>query len=118
LGQALELFEQTRGRANKACALNSYAAEISATGDLAQALTLHHEALDVARQAHQPEYEAGALEGIGGCQARLGDIETGALHLKQALEIFDRLSMTPDADRVQNRLNDLAGATRSETATS
>jgi hypothetical protein len=63
--------------------------------------------LDLARGTHQPEHEAGALEGIGACHARLGETETGATHLKQALEIFRHFSMTPAADRVQGYLDDL-----------
>jgi tetratricopeptide (TPR) repeat protein len=110
LRQALELIEQTGARGNTAWALNSYAAEIAATGNTAHALALHRDALDAARETHQPDDEAGALEGIGACHTRLGDPETGATHLKQALQIFQHLSMTPDAHRVQARLDHLAAA--------
>src|ERR1035438_9077089 len=35
---------------------------------------------------------------------RRGETEPGAVYLKQALEIFQRMAMQPDADRVQIRL--------------
>jgi hypothetical protein len=58
--------------------------------DTANALALHHDALTAALETHQPEDEAGVLQGIGACHAHLGDPETSATHLKQALEIFQR----------------------------
>jgi DNA-binding SARP family transcriptional activator/tetratricopeptide (TPR) repeat protein len=111
LHEALELFRQTGAEVNMAWALNCYAAEIAATGDTAQALVLHHQALTAARETAQPEDEAASFEGLGVCHAHLGDTETGATHLKQALEIFRHLSMTPDADRVQTSLDNLTAGT-------
>jgi hypothetical protein len=35
--------------------------------------------------------------------------QVGAAHLRQALEIFQRMAMQPDADRVQARLGQLTG---------
>jgi hypothetical protein len=98
------MFEQAGVHARTARPLNSYAAEIAATGDPTQALALHHQALDLARQAHQPEHEAGALEGIGVCHTHLGGTEAGATHLNKALEIYQRMSMTPDTHRAPTRL--------------
>ena len=65
---------------------------------------LHHQALRLARQIQQPETEARALEGIGECHLHGADAQAGMAHLKQALDIFQRLGMTPDADRVRTRL--------------
>ncbi|HEX5120255.1 MAG TPA: tetratricopeptide repeat protein [Pseudonocardiaceae bacterium] len=108
LRTGLDLFRRTGAHGNEVWALNHYATVLAATGNRPQALTIHHDALDQARRTHQPEHEATALEGIGECHLRTGDTETGRTHLKQALEIFQRLAMAPDADRVQSRLAQLA----------
>ena len=51
-----------------------------------------------------PANEALALEGIGECHLHGADAQAGMAYLKQALDIFQRLAMTPDADRVRTRL--------------
>jgi tetratricopeptide (TPR) repeat protein len=104
LEAAIDLYRRIGSRGGEAWALNHYAAVITATGDHARAGDLHQRALDLARQTHQPDDEALALEGIGECHLRAGDAEAGASHLRQALEIFQRLAMTLDADRVRTRL--------------
>lgn len=108
LRTGLDLFRRTGAHGNEVWALNHYATVLAATGNRPQALTIHHDALDQARRTHQPEHEATAMEGIGECHLCTGDTETGRIHLKQALEIFRRLSMAPDADRVRSRLAQLA----------
>lgn len=104
LREALELFRRTGGQGNEVWALNNYATELAATGDRAQALTIHHDALDLARRTRRPEDEASALEGIAECHLSDGDTETGVTHLAEAMAIFERLAMAPDADRVRTRL--------------
>jgi tetratricopeptide (TPR) repeat protein len=108
LRAALEIFREIGARGNQAWALNHYATVLGATGEHPQARTLHHEALDLARQTQQLDEQALALEGIGEYHLHTGDTQAAAAHLTQALDIFRHLAMTPDADRVQARLADLA----------
>jgi tetratricopeptide (TPR) repeat protein len=104
LEAAVDLFRRIGARGNEAWALNHYAAVIIATGDHARAQAIYQDALQLARETGQPDDEALALEGIGECHRHAGDTEAGIAHLNQALEIFRRLTMEPDADRVQARL--------------
>ena len=80
---------------------------IGASGDHAHAEALYLEALRLARETGQSDDEAHALEGSGECQLRHGEIKAGSALLNQALEIFQRVAMQPDADRVQVRLASL-----------
>jgi DNA-binding SARP family transcriptional activator/tetratricopeptide (TPR) repeat protein len=104
LQAAIDTFRRIGSRGSEAWALNRYAAVISATGDLTRAENLYLEALSLARETRQSDDEAHALEGSGECHLRRGETEADAAHLKQALEIFQRLAMQPDAERVQARL--------------
>jgi DNA-binding SARP family transcriptional activator/tetratricopeptide (TPR) repeat protein len=101
LEAAVDLFRRIGASGNQAWALNHYAAVIMAAGDLARAGTLYQDALRLAREAHHPDDEGRALEGIGECHLRSGDVEAGAAHLTQARDIYQRLAMKPDADRVR-----------------
>jgi DNA-binding SARP family transcriptional activator/tetratricopeptide (TPR) repeat protein len=104
LEAAVELFRRIGARGNEAWALNHYAAVITATGDHARAQAIYEDALHLARETRQPDDEALALEGAGECHLHVGDAEAGIAHLNQALVIFQRLTMKPEADRVQARL--------------
>jgi len=104
LQAAIDTFRRIGSRGSEAWALNRYAAVTSAAGDFTRAEELHLEALHLARETRQSDDEAYALEGRGECRLQRGDTEVGATHLKQALQIFQRLAMQPDADRVQARL--------------
>jgi DNA-binding SARP family transcriptional activator/tetratricopeptide (TPR) repeat protein len=106
LERALELFRALGARGNEAWALNHYAAVFTATDDFDRALALHGEALDIALDKDVPEEQALALEGIGQCLVRAGDIPGGAASLNQALEIFQGLKM-PDVKRVEAQLAEL-----------
>jgi tetratricopeptide (TPR) repeat protein/DNA-binding SARP family transcriptional activator len=122
LREALDLYRQVGARGNEAWALNRYAAVHAAAGRHATARDLYRDALRLARETQQPDDEAHALEGIGeshlhaeadepgdSAEADDDDAETdtdaGLRHLTQALAIFRRLAMTPDAERVQSRLS-------------
>jgi DNA-binding SARP family transcriptional activator/tetratricopeptide (TPR) repeat protein len=104
LEAAIDTFRRIGSRGSEAWALNRYAAVISATGDPARAEALYLEALRLARETGQLDDEAFALEGAGEHLLRRTDTETGVARLQQALEIFQRMAMQPDADRVQARL--------------
>lgn len=103
LEEAVNLFRRIGASGNHSWALNYYAAVMIAIGD-ARAQALYQDALRLARDASHRDDEARALEGIGECQLRVGDTENGVAHLTQALEIFQNLAMTPDADRIRTRL--------------
>jgi tetratricopeptide (TPR) repeat protein len=107
LGKALELFRRIGARGNQAWALNQYAAAIAATGDHTQAAALYRDALHLAHETDQPDEQALALEGIGHCHLHADATQPGIGHLEQALGIFQRLGMRPEADRVQARLSRL-----------
>ncbi len=79
-------------------------AVISATGDLTHAEDLYLEALRLARETGQSDDEAHALKGSGECHLRRCETAAGVAYLKQAVEIFQRLAIQPDADRIQARL--------------
>jgi DNA-binding SARP family transcriptional activator len=104
LEAAVDQFRRLGSRTSEAWALNSYAAVINASGDTGQAEALFRTALGLARETLQSGDEARALEGSGECQLQRGETQAGAGQLTQALEIFQRLAMQPDADRVQARL--------------
>jgi DNA-binding SARP family transcriptional activator len=108
LEAAVAEFRRMGTRGNQAWALNHYAAVITANGDHAHAMTLYQDALRLAREAHHPDDEALALEGLGNCLLRTADPEAGTADLRQALEIFRRLAMEPDADRVRARLTQVS----------
>jgi DNA-binding SARP family transcriptional activator/TPR repeat protein len=101
---AIETFRRIGSRGSEAWALNRYAAVIGATGDLTHAENLYLEALRLARETGQTDDEAHALEGSGECRLLRDETKAGVAHLKRALEIFQRLAMQPDADRIQARL--------------
>jgi DNA-binding SARP family transcriptional activator/tetratricopeptide (TPR) repeat protein len=104
LEAAMDTFRRIGSRGSEAWALNRYASVISAAGDPARAEALYLEALRLARETRQLDDEAFALEGSGEHLLRRSDTKAGLAHLQQALEIFQRMAMQPDADRVQTRL--------------
>jgi tetratricopeptide (TPR) repeat protein len=109
ISRALEIFRATGTRSNEAWALNHYAATVAAGGDLSRALDLYRRALDMNRELNKPDDQAIALEGLGECQLSAGDTEPAAGHLREALEVYQRLGMTPDVERVRGRLTGLFG---------
>jgi tetratricopeptide (TPR) repeat protein len=104
---ALEIYRKIGSRHDEAWALNHYAAAIAACGDLPRALALYRQALSMNRELNKPDGQALALEGIGECHLTAGGTKPGAARLRQALEIFQRLGMASDAERVRTRLADL-----------
>jgi tetratricopeptide (TPR) repeat protein/transcriptional regulator with XRE-family HTH domain len=107
LTRAMEYYRRSGNRASEAWALNHYAAMIAATGDLTRALDLYRSALAYNRELDKPDDEAISLEGIAECTLTTGDTEGDTDHLKQALEIYQRLGMRLDTDRVRSRLAEL-----------
>jgi tetratricopeptide (TPR) repeat protein len=93
-------------RNGEAWALNFYAAAIAAA-DLPRAQALYRQSLAMNRDLNKPDDEAVAHEGLGECHLSLGENDPGSAHLHQALDIYERLGMTPDSDRVRSRLAEL-----------
>lgn len=106
LEAAMDLFRRIGSRGSAAWALNRYAAAIAASGDSARAEALYLEALGLAQETRRLDDEAHALEGSAECQLRRGETEPAVAHLKQALDIFQRMALHPDAERVESRLTD------------
>ena len=88
--------------------MNHYAAAIAATGDRSRALALYQQALAMNRELNKPDDEAISLEGIGDHYLSTGDTSQGTAHLRQGLEIYRRLGMSADLERVRTRLAGLA----------
>ena len=78
--------------------------------DLPRAAALYQQALTMNRELNKPDGQAIALEGLGECHLTVGETETGTARLRQAVEIFQRLGMALDAERVRTRLADLTRA--------
>ena len=106
LEQAIATYRALDNHGNLANALNQYAAVVKAAGDLGRALSLYHEALDLAREAGQPDEEAVALEGIGEIHLRERNLRDGAAYLQRAREIYQRLGM-PAAGQITARLAEI-----------
>ena len=107
LTRALAIYRATGNRGNEAWALNQYADTVAAGDDVPRALTLYRQALEMNRELNKPDDEAIALEGLGQCHLTVGEAETGTVRLREALEIYQRLGMTRDAERVRAQLTDL-----------
>ncbi|HEY2520882.1 MAG TPA: BTAD domain-containing putative transcriptional regulator [Streptosporangiaceae bacterium] len=103
LEQAIATYRALDNHGNLANALNQYAAVVRVAGDLGRALSLYHEALDLAREAGQPDEEAPALEGIGEILLDRQELRDGAAYLGQARDIYQRLGM-PAAGQITARL--------------
>jgi DNA-binding SARP family transcriptional activator len=110
LETALDTFRRLGHSTNEAWALNDYAAVIAATGDHEHARSLYQDSLRLARETSQPDEEALALEGVGECHLRADDGQLSIAHLEQALNIFQRLGMKFDAERVRTRITQLRGS--------
>jgi DNA-binding SARP family transcriptional activator len=102
--RALEIYREIGSRHDEAWALNHHAATIAARGDLPRALALYQRALRMNIELDKPDGQALALEGLGECRLNLHETETGAASLHEALTIYQRLGMAPDAERVRDRL--------------
>jgi tetratricopeptide (TPR) repeat protein len=108
LTSALEIYDTLGDRGNTAWALNYYAATLAASGERGSALRLYEKALAMNQELNKLDDEAGSLEGIAEYYLAAGDPGPGSARLRQALEIYQRLGMDREADRVRTRLTDLA----------
>jgi hypothetical protein len=61
------------------------------------------------RELNKPDDEAIALEGIAEHHLATDDPTEGTRYLHQALEIYQRLGMRADIERVQARLAEVTG---------
>jgi tetratricopeptide (TPR) repeat protein len=119
LAAALRLHRESGVRGNEAWALNHYAAVFADAGDPVRALAVYRDALGMSREVGQQDDEALALEGIGRClllnrdaedredaqdAADAEDAQDGTAYLNRAFDIFRRLGMRADEERVRARL--------------
>jgi tetratricopeptide (TPR) repeat protein len=107
LARALEIYRTIGHRHDEAWALNHYAASVADVGDLPRAIELYEQALTLSHEQDKPDDQAVALEGLGTCQLANDDVDAANSHLRRALEIYQRLGMTPSARHVQERLTSL-----------
>jgi tetratricopeptide (TPR) repeat protein len=112
LTQALQTYRDLESRGNEAWALNYYAAAVKAGGDVARALELYQQALAMNRELDKPDDEAIALEGTGECLLAQDRTAEGTAHLRQALDLYQRLGMRADTERLTTHLAELTAPTR------
>ncbi|WP_329587117.1 tetratricopeptide repeat protein [Kitasatospora sp. NBC_01250] len=106
--RALDIYREMNSYDNEAWATNLYAAVFAAAGDTAHALATYRDALRLTREVQHRDDEAIALEGIGAMLLRSTEgTGQGAEYLNQALAAYRSLSMRPDVERVQARLDAL-----------
>ncbi|MBR7836437.1 tetratricopeptide repeat protein [Actinospica durhamensis] len=110
LTRALEIYSEIGEHGNVAWAMNHYAAAVASAGDQPRSLALYQQAQAMNQKFHKFDDEAISWEGIGDHHLAAGDIDQGTVHLRRALELYERLGMTDDAQRVTPRLADLANA--------
>lgn len=104
---ALEIHRAIGSRGSETWAFNHYAAAVAATGDTPRALALYRQSATMNRELNKPDDEAIALEGLGECHLSAGESDLAVAYLEQALGIFQRVGMTPNAEHVRARLADL-----------
>jgi len=104
LAESVALFRTIGLRGGEAWALNHYAAGLKDIGDLSRAEATYHDALRISREVRQPDDEAHALEGLGECRLHAGDTAGAMTGFRQARDIYERLGMAADLDRVNGRL--------------
>jgi tetratricopeptide (TPR) repeat protein/transcriptional regulator with XRE-family HTH domain len=97
--QALAIYQDLGDRAGEADALNELGILHRVGGDLAQAEQCHQRALALAGEIASPWHVAHALNGLGQCAQDNGQAVKAQDLLRQAVEIFQRLSVAEAADR-------------------
>ncbi len=103
LSDAIELFRDLGDRHGQAKALNSLGELALRTSGDREAQSHHTQALAIACELGTPGEQARALEGIGRCLLHRDSAEA-ATHLRQALEIYQRIG-APEARHVQETLD-------------
>ena len=88
------------------CCGSECAAAVAALGDHARALPLYQQALAVNRELHRSDAEAISLEGIGDHHLAVGNPAQAIAYLNQ-VEIYQRLGMRADIERVRAPLSEL-----------
>ena len=73
-------------------------------GNPTRALQLYRQALAMNRELGKPDDEAIALEGTGQCLLAQDHTVEGTTRLRQALDLYQRLGMRADAERLTMHL--------------
>lgn len=104
--EALESCRSLGSRGNEAWLLNQYADTLVAHGEHQRAQEAFAEALAIAEETDLTTEKVLALEGIGECRVRDGEVSAGVEYLGRALTTA-RTMKSPDADRLERRLAEL-----------
>jgi hypothetical protein len=105
--QARHLWRELGNRLGQAESLNGLGELALRTSASGRALDQHTQALAMARDVGAAPEEARALQGIGNSHLHDGNLVQAALHLGQALAIYQRIE-SPAARRVQETLLSLS----------
>src|SRR6185312_15621260 len=100
---ALESCRSLGSRGNEAWLLNQYADTLVAHGEEKRAAEAFAEALVIAEEMDLATEKVLALEGIGECRVRDGEIPAGLEYLGRALTVAGTMN-SPDAERLERRL--------------
>jgi len=98
LEEALAISRDIGDRGGEAETLNETGTLHRLRGDLGQAAEYHRQALALAREITSPQDEAHALAGLGRCALADGRIADAIAGLRQARDIFQRISAAEAAD--------------------
>lgn len=105
LSRALRLYRAGDDPASAVIALNNLGELHLARARISDARTSYAEALAALDSIDAPPEKARALEGIGRCHLSIGEASAAARSLRQARDIYVRLS-SPRADRIDLLLRD------------
>jgi tetratricopeptide (TPR) repeat protein len=98
LREALATNRDIRNRSGAAMALNELGGVYRIADEVDRAITAHQEALELAALVPSPLDEAHSLAGFGRCALARGRSREGAARLREALDIFRRISAAETAE--------------------
>jgi class 3 adenylate cyclase/tetratricopeptide (TPR) repeat protein len=102
----LDRYEATRGAGGR-FAQSARARVLASRGEVDAALALAREAVAAVAEVDIPEARAQVLLSLGEVMDRAGRPSEEATALREALELYERKGITPAAERVRKRLNQL-----------
>lgn len=91
--RGLELRRRLGDRLRVVGTLNNLGLIAEEQGDYATAVELYHEAVGLAREMKDAEFELQSLGDLGGARVRLGSYAAGAADLRQALRLAETVGL-------------------------